>query len=340
MKTRQLQLSPETPEYARVLMTVSCEDSDSIPKVPCAGQITSDAGHDIQLMHNGVKVVRGGYYGDWMAEIIRALEGHHEPQEERVFHEVMQLIPERATMLELGGFWGYYSLWFQSNHPERTNYVVEPDPKNIQVGQANFRLNGMQAQFIQGFAGRYSMPAVPFACESDGQTRLLPQVGVDDFITEQGLDFLDVLHADCQGAELSVLESAQKSIRAGKIRFIFLSTHHHSISGDPLTHQRCLRCMRETGANIIAEHTISESFSGDGLIVAAMLPEDRALPQVPVSHNRASASLFPEVEYDLAEAFRANRILTTSLSWKLTAPLRKLDSALKRASRRPLPRTR
>lgn len=38
-------------------------------------------------MHNGVKVIAGGYYGSWMTEIIRLLQGHHEPQEERVFYE-------------------------------------------------------------------------------------------------------------------------------------------------------------------------------------------------------------------------------------------------------------
>lgn len=52
-------------------------------------------------------------------------------------------------------------------------------------------------------------------------------------------------------------------------RFLFLSTHHHSMSGDPLTHQRCLEFLRGRHAHIIAAHNVTESYSGYGLIVAS-----------------------------------------------------------------------
>ena len=86
-------------------------------------------------MHNGVKVVSGGYHGVWMAEIILRLQGHHEPQEERVFHEILQHVPARSTMLELGGFWSYYSLWFQHEIAGASNFIVEPDPHNLEIGR-------------------------------------------------------------------------------------------------------------------------------------------------------------------------------------------------------------
>ena len=72
----------------RANMTVSCRDCDLIPKVADAGQVISFEGKPVQIMHNGVRVVAGGYYGDWMMGIIERLRGHHEPQEEVVFHEV------------------------------------------------------------------------------------------------------------------------------------------------------------------------------------------------------------------------------------------------------------
>jgi SAM-dependent methyltransferase len=78
-----------------------------------------------------------------------------------------------------------------------------------------------------------------------------------------------------------------------------VSTHHHSISGDPLTHQRALAQLTEAGAHIITEHSVAESFSGDGLIVASFDDRDRDLV-VEVSRARAKDSLFgePEVELD------------------------------------------
>ena len=73
----------------RIEMTVGCQDAGSIPKVLGAGKVTKQDGQDVQIMHNGVRVVAGGYHGDWMREVIERLAGHHEPQEEAVFHEVM-----------------------------------------------------------------------------------------------------------------------------------------------------------------------------------------------------------------------------------------------------------
>jgi hypothetical protein len=90
---------------ARAEMTVSCRDCELIPKVRDAGKVVSLEGKPVQIMHNGVRVVAGGYYGDWMTGIIERLQGHHEPQEEVVFHEILKHVAPDATMLELGGFW-------------------------------------------------------------------------------------------------------------------------------------------------------------------------------------------------------------------------------------------
>ena len=51
---------------SRVLLTTSCHDCDEIPKVENAGQvITRDDGQQVRVMHNGVLVEAGGYFGDW-----------------------------------------------------------------------------------------------------------------------------------------------------------------------------------------------------------------------------------------------------------------------------------
>ncbi|MGH7237078.1 MAG: hypothetical protein ACREGF_00910, partial [Candidatus Saccharimonadales bacterium] len=99
-------------EEARVSMTISCRDSDYIPKIKNAGAITSRGGQQVQIMHNGLRVVVGGYHGEWMSRIIRELKGHHEPQEEKVFHEILKQLDDSAVMIELGAFWSYYSIWF------------------------------------------------------------------------------------------------------------------------------------------------------------------------------------------------------------------------------------
>ncbi len=283
-------------------MTVSCRDSDPIPKVANAGSVVDENGRSVQIMHNGVRVKAGGYYGDWQAEIIQRLKGHHEPQEELVFHEMLKHIPPKATMLELGGFWSYYSLWFLSEAPEgRRSIVVEPDPQNMEVGKTNAAINDRQIEFVQAFVGESSTEPQPFEAEASG-TVLIPQVSVPDLLAARGIEHLDILHCDTQGAETAVIRSCEDLMRGKRIRFVFFSTHAHQISGDPLTHQRCLEMLKDFGGQILAEHDVHESFSGDGLIAAYFGADPIDWPQLRLSYNRYSSSLFPNPLYDLKEA--------------------------------------
>ena len=70
----------------RIDLTLSCRDSDTIPKVADAGLVVERDGVDLQVMHDGTLVHADGYCGAWTTEIIRRLRGHHEPQEELIFH--------------------------------------------------------------------------------------------------------------------------------------------------------------------------------------------------------------------------------------------------------------
>src|ERR1700735_2772689 len=92
-------------DQRRIDLAVAVRDTDAIPKVPDAGEVTVRDGVPVQVMHNGVLVREGCYHGPWMTEIIRRLRGHHEPQEEFAFHAVLERLasdtPE-PTMVELG----------------------------------------------------------------------------------------------------------------------------------------------------------------------------------------------------------------------------------------------
>jgi hypothetical protein len=132
---------------------------------------------------------------------------------------------------------------------------------------------------------------------------MLRQLTVDELLAKPGAEPVEVLLADIQGAELRMLKGASESIKRGRIRFLVLSTHHHSISGDPLTHWKCLEFIRSHGGRVLAEHDIHESFSGDGLIVAGFDPLDATIPAIRMSRNSAAESLFRPLNYDLAEAW-------------------------------------
>ena len=107
----------------------------------------------MQVMHCGVVVVRDCYYGPWMTEVIRRLKGHHEPQEEVVFHELLKRVggdQVTPTILELGSYWAYYTLWFRHVFRDGKCILVEPDPLHRRVGDRNLSLNEVDGVVIEG----------------------------------------------------------------------------------------------------------------------------------------------------------------------------------------------
>jgi FkbM family methyltransferase len=315
-------------EPERVRLTTSCRDADRIPKVDNAGTVLATPDGPVQVMHNGVLIVEGCYYGEWMTDIIRTLRGHHEPQEEVVFHEIVERLAAdtpRPTMFELGAFWAYYSLWALQRIPDTRVILVEPDPNNLQVGRANLALNGRRADILQAAVGSDAEPPHTFFCESDGQTRLVPTESLPSLLTRFDVPFLDLLLLDVQGAELAVLEGA-RDVLAERVRFVMVSTHHHAISGDPATHQHCLQLLRDLGAHIVAEHTVAESFSGNGLIAASFDRRDVQL-RVPISHARASESLFGDPVAELSQA-DANRHLVSERLDTALAELAEIEATV------------
>lgn len=295
-------LSPD--EAFRVRMTVSCRDADDIPKVEGAGEVRERDGVPVQVMHNGVVVEEGCYYGPWMTEIIRSLRGHHEPQEELVFHQMLERLAEtepETTMVELGSFWAYYSLWLLERLPDARVVAMEPDPNYLEVGRRNFALNSREGTFVHGAIGAEPGGDTSFTAESTGRQVVVPQHDLASLLAATDVQRVGILMVDIQGAETFLLERARGDFAAGRVRFMIVSTHHRSISGDPLTHQRALQLLQEEGGHVIADHTVAESFSGDGLIAVSFDQRDRDL-HVPISHARAKDSLFGEPELDLNHA--------------------------------------
>ncbi len=282
---------PIIDELRRATTTINCRDAEFIPKVCNAGTVENVDGKHVQIMHNGLKVLYGGYHGDWMAGIIHGLKGHHEPQEEKAFHELLRYCRPRTCMLELGAFWAYYSMWYLKNIPFSSAYCLEPDAAHIEVGRSNMRLNGLDAQFVRACVGGKFVEQRQFTTES-GESVFMPQHTVQSALAHFGLDGVELLHADVQGAELDLLIGCAPLFASGKVRFLVVSTHHSSISGSISTHADCVNVLRDFGAHILCEHDVDESFSGDGLIVAALRPEDRSIPPIVISRCRRGESLF------------------------------------------------
>jgi hypothetical protein len=239
-------------EANRVELATSCRDAEDIPKVRDAGMVFYDTSGDaMQLMHNGVRVIANGYYGSFNSELVKRLRGHHEPQEEKVFYELLKLVSPGAVMIELGAYWSYYSLWFHQSIAGAINYMVEPVAENLELGKKNFALNNFQWHFVQALVG-----------DAQSVESQSPRITVDGLAKKEGLTKIEILDADIEGHEYAMLFGARDLIKSKLVRFIFISTHGFKV------HAKCLGFLRRQGYKIITEHTPGESYSVGGLIAA------------------------------------------------------------------------
>lgn len=219
-----------------------------IERVPTAGYL--DENRNV-ILHNGARVPidgDGSYYGRF-SEILIINRGVHEPLEEYCFQELLKYLSKEDkahTMLELGAYWGHYSLWF-SNVLERTHCtLVEPESKNIEAGRRNFQQNRKKAVFLQEFVS------------SKGFT-------VDKFFSKDksSVSELTLLHSDIQGFEEEMLLNSEKALSERKIRYLMISTHGKDI------HENCLSIIQRHEYRVSVESEPNKhTTSSDGFIFA------------------------------------------------------------------------
>jgi hypothetical protein len=242
-------LGAVSPEWrTRIEDVKSAPDNAHIPRVPSAGVLRDGW----ITMHNGIEVSALGYYGPGVLNMLIENRGVHEPQEERVFAEILRYVPSGGMMLELGAYWGFYSLWFKKAIQGATCFLVEPDLGNLRSGMANFERNGERAVFEQAYVG--SAPAVA----PDG----IPMVSVDAFCQERAIQHISILHADIQGAEAQMLRGAAEMLGRKGIDFVFISTHSNAL------HEGCIGLLALYGYEVLAEADLDATYSYDGVVVA------------------------------------------------------------------------
>lgn len=232
----------------RIEIVTKAPDNNLIKHVPDAGKVKGD----VQIMHNGVKIHVGSYYGDGATVLLNRNRGVHEPQEEKAFAEILSYLEPNSVMLELGSFWAFYSITFQKNVKLGINYLIEPDRHALLSGMHNFKLNGCSGKFFN-----YSVSDYSLVVDNEVET-----ITVDEFLKRNNIKSLSILHSDIQGYELKMLRGASNSLKAAVVNFIFISTHSNEL------HEECKHFLMENNYLILCDANLDQSFSEDGVIVA------------------------------------------------------------------------
>lgn len=228
--------------------TLACPDNSAIPRCVEAGKVEGSC----LIMHNGLKIRALSYYGAGMLNLLRANRGVHEPQEERAFQEILPLMTAGACMVELGSYWGFYSLWFATEVQRARCFLVEPDPRNLEAGKQNFALNRKTAKFICAALGNRFSTQLP----------LCRVVTLEEICRNNGITHIDLLHADIQGAEYDMLQQSVHLFQNATVGFVFISTHTEHL------HSSCRNFLASHHYSVLCDVPPSHSYSVDGLLVA------------------------------------------------------------------------
>ncbi len=224
----------------RIREAVSDPNNKYIPRHKNAGKIIDG----YLIMHNGLKVVPG-MFGE-ISKVFEVNKGVHEPQEERIFTQVLPYIPESGVMVELGAYWSFYSMWFYKEVKNARCYMIEPDKEFLAMGKKNFELNNMRGDFRLGHIG------------NDG-------LKIDNFLEVNGIEYVDILDSDIQGAGFEMLLGAEKSIIEGKIKHFFISSHSQEL------HYKCLDFLKRHKYIILASADFDrQTYCHDGVLVARL----------------------------------------------------------------------
>lgn len=214
-----------------------------IRRHPLAGHVDGN----LVYLHNGLRVPFTGpnaYYGEF-SSILVINRGVHEPLEEFIFQEVIKSLPTAPLMIELGAYWGHYSMWLKVSRPNAVVHLVEPEPININTGMHNFELNGLLGEFTQAFVGK-------------------GQLEIDRYLTERRIHKVDILHCDIQGYEVEMLEDCCNSLRTRIIDYLFISTHSQQL------HQDTIKLLKKFDYRIdITSDVDYGTTSFDGFILAS-----------------------------------------------------------------------
>lgn len=254
-----------------------------IEKHPLAGFVRDN----MVFLHNGNRVPvegPGSYYGGF-SQILIYNRGVHEPLEEYVFQELIKALPESPSMLELGAYWGHYSMWLKNRRPTASVHLIEPVSQNINAGIANFKFNNFSGEFIQAFVGK-------------------GHFAVDAYLQAKGIAKLDILHADIQGFEVEMLDDCTQSLQQQSIDYIFISTHSQQLHNEVLRRLKIFNYRVEVSSDFDHQTT-----SFDGFIFASSPIKEKVF-----------SNFKPLGRVDIAESSPTDLVLELAKSLNIKLP--------------------
>jgi FkbM family methyltransferase len=178
------------------------------------------------------------------------------------------------TVVDFGANIGVFSVWAaQAFHPE-TLFAVEMEPACFRQLTANIKLNGLdsvirpiQAAIYESsgkVATQRRMGYNFHELSPHGGHHLVRSFSFADFLQHTGLQTIDLLKIDIEGAEKYILTSENACLFKERVKYIILETH----SNNGFNTSHCVTYLRDLGFKLVLTPTpyvIDKNFIIDAL---------------------------------------------------------------------------
>ena len=134
---------------------------------------------------------------------------------------VLNLLPPNPVVIDVGANFGIYSVLIASSSGDCQVHAFEPVPQTVALLQSNADRNGVSGRIIinnmavgsepgnmlittDRYAGNYLLAHNNY----DGNVREVSVIRLDDYVAQKGLQRIDFIKCDVEGAELLVMKGA------------------------------------------------------------------------------------------------------------------------------------
>jgi FkbM family methyltransferase len=199
------------------------------------------------------------HLGDSIAREV-CFTGQYEPQETALLRH---LLGPGMTFVDVGANWGYFSLLAAGLlGPTGRIVSLEPDPRLHALLQANLghnRMANVTALPLAAADHKGILPLVPFD-ESQGNwglsrladqpaatTLSIPTAPLDEVLDDQGIDQVNLLKMDIEGAEDLALRGMAAGLARYRYRFVLLEVHPALLAERGRTFEETVEPLRAAG---------------------------------------------------------------------------------------------
>lgn len=186
-----------------------------------------------------------------------------------LFEDILhQIDSQTPTMIELGSCDAYYSIIFNKFFKDKdvTNYCLEINEEFFEIGLQNCKGNNCK-NIIAIKAGIGDInEGTPHVVYNKTNVK---QVTLSQIVKEYQINYIDILHMDIQGTEMSVLEDIMNNKLYNNINYVFISTHGQD-NKFPASHSICKKILEQCNVEYFYDDEFNGG-AGDGLLVFKFL---------------------------------------------------------------------